>query len=309
VTPSDDTGGHARRVYKRVKNDVLYSLVLAGLALLRRLPSGALRRLGKPLGLLAHLLAVPERRRARRNIQRAVGQRTGLSASPRALTRRVFEHLGQSAVECVALTQRKGRWPEVSFAEKSEAILRSALAEGRGAVFVSGHLGNWELLAAELARIAPLHVLARESYDERLTRLMQRYRQRNGLESLWVGHPGMLRSALALLRQGEMVGVLLDQPVRKGGCMVPFFGRLAPTSTIAAALARATGAALLVGHIRRMSADAHRVSIARLVLDRAGRQRDLLTWTTTLTQRLECAVAERPTEWLWTLDRWRDPVA
>jgi KDO2-lipid IV(A) lauroyltransferase len=302
---------HRSRI-KRAAHAVIYGIVAAFVALGRWLPVELAVALGGAVGRLAALVAGRERRRALSNLERV------WPAMPdgrrREVVRAAFENLGRSALECVVMHKLRrrlgaGAASPVRFVAGSAAALHEALAAGRGVVYVTGHVGNWELMAAAVATLAPVYVLARGSYDPRFTRLIDRFRRQSGIVSLWIEEPGCLRAALRALRQGAIVGVLVDQPAREGGVRLPFLGRSAPTTTIAAGLARASGAALVAGFIRRRRGCAHEVSVQRLaVAQRGGTRADrvaLVEATRACSAAVERAVLDEPTQWTWSLDRWR----
>lgn len=305
---------------RRRRHDACFVLGRALLALWGRLPGRWAVQAGKGVGRLACWLAVAERRRALRQLA-AVGL-GGSARERRALVREMFERLGESLAQCLIFVGSPGEArASLGFVltPGARAALAEARAAGRGVVLVGGHLGNWELVGAALAGALPLQVLARSSYDPRWTRLIGRWREAAGVGSLWVDRPGALRRALALLRAGGAVGVLIDQPLRRGGCLVPFFGRPAPTSTLAVALARATGAALLLAWpLARRAAEGGRGGGARFgavtevevtpiaTADGTEGGRDALPQAMArLTALLEQRVRADPASWLWSLDRWR----
>ena len=91
------------------------------------------------------------------------------------------------------------RSPAVHLPEPSRHALDQALAAGRGVMFATGHIGNWELMAIELARLGyPISTVAKESYDPRFTRLIERFRARFGVQAIYRGRPG---ASTAMLRK------------------------------------------------------------------------------------------------------------
>ncbi|MCC6750901.1 MAG: hypothetical protein IT371_24805 [Deltaproteobacteria bacterium] len=288
-----------KRLRQRVKNALLYALARGLIAALRTLPVPLVLALGPPLGRLAHLLAVPERRRARRNLEAAW---PWLSAGlRRRLVRRMFVGLGRSAAECLALPRLASRLgtsrSPCRLTPEAEGVLLESLAQGRGVILVTAHYGNWELMAAALARLAPLAVLARPSYDPRFTRLIDAERRRHGVRSLWIDGPAHLRGAVRTLRAGQVLGVLLDQPVDAGE-RLPFLGRPALTSSIVGWLARLTGSPVVVGTV---SAADRRGTITLESLPSCAPEE----LTRACLATLERAIARDPAAWLWSLDRWR----
>ncbi len=238
------------------------------------------------------------------------------------MARRMFAHLGQSALECVLLPkiqQKLGsEMNPVCFSQGSLECLMAARARGKGVLFVTAHVGNWELMAAEVARHARVAVLAKPSYDNRFTNMISAFRENHGVQSIDVTRSGHLLAAKRVLKQGDVLGVLLDQPVENGQ-RLPFLGQLAPTSIVAAALARWTGASVLGGFIYRHKDGRHTIYVSEIKEKREScwascsmrqssregvRQRDIAA-TRSFTEAIEQAILRHPEQWIWSLDRWR----
>jgi KDO2-lipid IV(A) lauroyltransferase len=295
---------------RRIKNLVLYGIARALLGLLQLLPTRAALALGRALGRLGYRVARRERERALRNLI-AAGPPALDEAARAAILRRMFAHVGESIAEYAQL-RRLLRSPElVRFEPGSREVMEAAVAEGRGVLFVTGHLGNFELMAAALARLAPrAGVLFKPSYDPRFTRLLSDFRVANGMDGIDVTRPGHLVEATRLLRQGGALGLLIDQPPPAGEAdrhvTTPFLGKPALTSRLAPVLARRTGAAVVVGCARRTGTCQHEVRLDRL--------QDPTDWRAlepalaALAAPLEAAILRCPEQWLWSLDRWRGTV-
>jgi len=122
-----------------------------------------------------------------------------------------------------------------------EEILR-AQASGRPLVLVTGHCGNWEILAAALnCRGLRMAVVARSLDEPRLQGMLAGLRDRFGTATIERGSDGAARQILGLLRRGGALGMLIDQDTKVDGVWVPFFGRPAFTPVGAAKLALRQG--------------------------------------------------------------------
>jgi KDO2-lipid IV(A) lauroyltransferase len=284
-------------VVKRIKNGLIYGCVAALVRLLGLLPWRLALGVGRALGWLAFRVAGRERRRALENLDH-----TGLvpRRRRRAVAREMFVHLGQNAMECVVMRRLRPRLgtrdSPVRFSAGSREMLENVVKRGKGVVFVTAHLGNWELMAAEVACVAPVSVLRKPSYDPRFTKMIDDFRRSNGVAGIEVGH---LRPILAALARGEIVGILLDQPV-PSGCQLPFLGQPAWTSTLPGRLHQQTGAEVLAGFVRRISRSCHIVDIVPISMGNSDDAGSRL-----LNEVIEDAICQTPNQWLWSLDRWR----
>ncbi len=290
---------------KRLKRFLRYLLVRAGLALVHPIPLGVARWLGVRFGTLAFLVAGGERRKALKSLARAFPEKT--EAERLALARASFRHLGAAMFEvgCTAALDRELKrfvaWPEAD-----RRVLEEALARGKGVVFVSGHVGNWELLARRVAcEGLPCQSIAKETSDPRLTALVERFRARGKVRSIWRGQDGAARHMLRALKNGEILGLLIDQDTKVQSFFVPFFGELAATPRAAADLAIRTGAAVVVGFCQRGDSG-YRLTMEEVPLPtEQDREAAALALTAALSQRIEAAIRRAPEQWVWMHQRWK----
>jgi KDO2-lipid IV(A) lauroyltransferase len=304
--PDDLRSGGRWALRQRAKNDALWLLASLALGACRPLPASVLRWLGRRLGLAAVLLAPGARRTALANLARvfpALRER-----ERQALVRRCFATLGEVLGETVAmLGSRPVGLLEID--APTRRVFQQALAEGRGVVFASAHLGPWERVAASLAAAGvPLVVLARESYDPRFTRLYARLRERHGLEVIWRGEPGAAARILRTLRGNRVLGVPMDLRSRVASCEAPFLGHGAPTAIGPARLALRTGAPVVVGSAIPASGGGDgRVEVTATPVQTAGLPGDM-AGARELTCRMNAEISRRilafPHGWVWMHERW-----
>ncbi|RYZ38355.1 MAG: lipid A biosynthesis acyltransferase [Myxococcaceae bacterium] len=290
---------------KRLKRYLRYLLIAGMLRLLQFLSLGAARTLGMTLGGWAYAIAGGERRKALKSLARAFPDRS--DAERDALARGAFRHLAAAALE-VASTRALDAGLEalVSWPQEDRAVLEAALAKGRGVVFVSGHVGNWELLARRVAKAGyPSQSIAKETSDPRLTALVEDFRAKGGVRSIWRGQEGAARAMLRTLRGGEILGILIDQDTKVQSVFVPFFGELAATPRAAADLALRTGAAVVVGFCQR-NGEGYRLTMEEVPAPEVTeREAAVQALTAALSQRIEAAIRRAPEQWVWMHQRWK----
>jgi KDO2-lipid IV(A) lauroyltransferase len=178
--------------------------------------------------------------------------------------------------------------------------MRRLTAGGRGAMFVTGHIGNWELLAWAI-RLAgfPSAPVGRRSYDPRLTELLERWRRRWGAATLWRESPRIAEEIVAAIDGGVSVGMLIDQAVDLPSVEVPFFGRPARTVVGPARLALRHRLPVAIGWMHRRPDGLHLVDIVESPPD--GQVR---AWIASWSATLERAIRDEPAQWVWMHDRW-----
>ncbi len=292
---------------KRFKRFLRYWAIRASLSLLGLLPAKQAGRLGEAFGALAFALAGSERRKALESIATAFPLLP--DSERRQIARRCFRHLGRCAFEMACFREIDGAleaW--VEWPEREQQLLRDAAALGRGVVLVTGHVGNWELLGRRIARakIAPFTAVAKETTDARLTGLVDAFRARGGIESIWRGQEGSGKRLLRALRSGQILAILIDQDTWVQSVFVPFFQQLAATPRAAADLALRTGAAVVVGFCQRKDDGYFRLSTEALTFKQTGdREADAMSVTAALTARIEAAIRRAPEQWVWMHRRWK----
>ena len=279
-------------------------LTRAAAALAPRLSFPMAANIGRALGSLAWAIDERHRTVAMNNLAIAFPQ---MPESRRLqLARRAFEQSGRTAIEMLwsaALDDR--RLPEVATFEGKDT-LDAALAEGRGALITTAHFGNWELMGVALAHVGvPMNVIARRIDDPGVEAVLHRLRTRTGARVIY--KDDAVRTALKTLRDGEVVGVLIDQnTLPSQACFVPFFDRLAATTRISAQLHVRTGAPIVMLFCVP-EGDRYRFVIEPLdddgVADDGNGTVERLTATATL--QIERHIREHPEAWLWIHDRWR----
>ncbi len=182
------------------------------------------------------------------------------------------------------------------------AHLAEALKAGRGAIGVSAHLGNWELLPHVVRRLVPpslpVAAIYRAANDAGVEALVQRLRAAPGIDYLRKGRRGAA-GARAALAHGGVVLMLVDQRA-SDGLAAPFLGRPAMTTTAPARLALGLGAPIVPLRMRR-DGRGHGLAIEPPL----SPGQDLGILTARLNAAVEAWVRESPEDWLWLHDRWR----
>lgn len=276
-------------------------------AIARRVPFETASDLGAWLGRAAFRLFVRRRRIAVENITRSLGPNPGGSPAD-AVARRAFEQLGRTLLEFIALPgqRREDLLARIEFVGFEP--LAELAREGKGAVVLTGHFGNWELLGASIGmRYRAMKYLLPPQTNPRSDQYLNDVRRRLGVEPIMIGR-GM-RAAIHALREGDFLGMLPDQDARRAGIHVPFFGRPASTHTGPARLAYRAGAPIAIGLLERAGKGKFRARVLRILHPALDREEsaEVLRLTREITEVLEVGIRERPDHWYWIHRRWKTP--
>lgn len=285
---------------QRFKNDLLFCTAMATIFVVRRLPLAVLRRLGRFAGFLVWLCAPRLRRVAIENV--ALGLPAVSVADRAAFVRDVYRSLGGLLGDTVVALDPTRSIAPLPFLEGARACLDDAVAEGRGVVFASAHLGPWEQVAMSLVNAGlPLSVVAREPYDPRFGELYRRLRDARGVRTIYRGASGASIKLVRALRTGGVLGVPMDLASRVPSIDVPFLGTMAPTAVGPARLAIRTGAVVVVGTAARSADGSLGIAVTRIAPSSCERE-----LTTRINDELGARIRALPELWPWMHPRWRE---
>lgn len=263
---------------------------------LARLPLPVLHNLGALAGWLAWLLSATYRRNFTTHITQA-GMGEARNAAIAEAGKSLLELPGiwlRPQEEVVARVVKVSGWD----------LVEDAWAAGRGILFLTPHLGCFEITAQYYAARRPITVLYRRPKQDWLAPLIEEGRGAN--LKLAPADLSGVRRLLKALKGGEAIGILPDQvPGRGEGVWLPFFGRPAYTMTLAARLAE-TGATVLMAYAERLHYGAgYHLKLFPLS---AALEGDLTARAAGLNRELELLVRRCPEQYLWGYNRYKTPA-
>jgi KDO2-lipid IV(A) lauroyltransferase len=300
--------------WKRIRRGARAAVIRAVIRLAMLLPLRVASDLGAAIARLGWL-SPRLRREMRASLSVAF---PAMSPAERdAIARASLVHLGRVGGEIVTMRRWTPRLDEfVEASPEAVALVERARARGKGIILVIGHIGNWELTNRLAPHAQPSAAIGKRSWHRSLDELTERFRAENGVQTLWREDPSTSRGMLRVLREGGMLGILIDQDIADvQSVFVPFFGRLAATPRSAADLALRFDATLLVicSHRRGPRAwDGHRIELEEVPLrpDAPDREAEVVRVTAACAAIQERAIRRHPAEWVWMHQRWktRPPV-
>lgn len=282
-----------------------YLLLLGFSRIVCRLRLSTALGVGRILGRVVFSVVRYRRDVAFGNLQRALGREKN-PGEIRRIAREVYRHFGQLVVEWCRFPVLRAADIESRITMIHDDLLKEIEANGRGAMMISGHFGNWEMMGAAVAHFGrPFRVLVARQKNRFVGDLMDRFRRTVGVLPTRVGLS--VKEVLWALRRGEFVGILSDQNAGRGGVFVEFFGRPTSTPRGPAAIALKTGVPVILCFAIREPRGHYRVVFERLENGRpfpTGTE-GVQAITQIYTQRLEAYIRQYPEQWLWTHRRWK----
>ena len=283
----------------------LARMVLSGLGILPRPLAIAV---GLSIGRLAYFVTGNLRRTGQRNLEIAFPEMP--EPERRQLLRGCFASLGRLLGE---FSQLPRATPEslrkiIEYDELGLAHLREAEKNKRGVIFLTGHLGVWELHSFGWSALEyPLSFLVRPLDNPRIEEMIEAVRTRFGNRA--IDKQSAARQSLRVLREGGTLGILSDLNTQtREGVFVPFFGQLACTTAGIATLALKTDAVVIptcaVWNKERKRYFFHGDPPVELV--RTGdHEKDIEVNTARFAAAVERMVRLYPDQWLWIHKRWK----
>ncbi len=264
------------------------------------------RALTEPLafGLGALLMLSYERRAALANLSRAFPEWSG--ARRWAVAFAAYRQMARALVEFLHTRDYSDAEIRERVAIDDLGLLTAAHREGRGAILLSGHYGNWEWLGRRIvAEGLPFAVLHKEPKDSGLGARLKETREAAGL--VQIDHDDM-RSALQWLRRGGVLGIIMDQEPHKArdGAVALLLGQPTMTHVGPFRLARLTRSPLFTVFCRRNGRGSYRGRIEAFGLSGdPDAERASGEDAAAFNARLETAIRQAPDHWLWMYPRWK----
>lgn len=302
IAPRDLREGGSWTRPQATKNALIRWLVRVALAATDRVPAPFLLALGRALGRSVRVLSPRLRRVARSNARRALPEDAADAAASAC-----FERVGENLALSLLLRRKETRAEDwVRVAPDSESALRSAIAEGRGVVFVSAHLGPFELVPAAVRELGlEAAIVVRESYDPSLDPLVDAHRRGRGISVIHRGRPGAALRIVRKLREGAPVGFLPDLGGRVPSLSLPFLGVPFPFPIGPQQIALRARCPLVLGTLQRVTSALPRFE---LLIERVETTGTLEAVSLRLARGIEARITRRGSEgdYVWMAPRRPD---
>lgn len=276
------------------------------------IPERYIFSVGRCVGQIMHRLLTKRRNIAIDNIRQALPFMTRHPAwschlkTPEEIVRETFVNLGISLVETCQFYHGRGTGIIDAVELRGREYYEIARSKNKGLIFVTGHCGNWEMVALVFSRLFndSMAVLARRQDNPYLNTMVEKMRRRYNNSVIY--KQGSLRQIIGVLKKNGVIGFLADQAVlRDEGVLINVLGRKAWATKAPIIIAQKTGAALIPAFIHREQ-NRHVVTLSPEYVPQndtsdAGIQRDVQA----LSRYFEDFICAHPQDWYWVHRRWK----
>ncbi len=268
-------------------------------------------RWAAPIGrLAAPVLAAFDarhRRIARINLEIAFGAELAARGGAERIMRGMYAHLVAILIETAHMCRTTRETIQARVGYEGLEHFERLRAAGRPVVILTGHVGNFDLMAlGHSAYGHRLSFLARPMDSPLVYEHLNRMRTQFG--NVVLDKKGSGKDAFRVLRNGGVLGILGDQnATREEGEFVEFFGKLACTHVSIAKLALKTGAAIVPAFISRNGNGTHTIHVGEAIepLSTGHPREDAIATTQRVAQVTESIIRRFPEQWLWGHRRWK----
>jgi len=273
---------------------------------LRFLPRPLAHGCGRALGMTVYLLHGRLRRVGRRNLEMAFPEMP--PEERERILKGVYHSLGRQLAEVAKFPDYRERSVDRIAIYDGVEHYHEAKARGKGVIFLTGHVGGWELSSFVHSLHGHwLNIVARSLDNSLLDRWVKQRREMHGNKVH--DKDEYARGLLAAMRRGETVGVLMDTNMTPPqGVFVDFFGRKACTASGVARVAKRTGAAVVPAFaIWDDALGKYRLHLEAAIptVCTGDDESDAIANTQNYTAAIERIIRAHPEQWLWVHRRWK----
>jgi KDO2-lipid IV(A) lauroyltransferase len=278
---------------KKIKNDLIYAVVLCVVMVWRCIP----RKIGLGLfgvcGRLLYLLPLKESAWTRQHLSMVFGPKLSEREINR-LAARVYSGLGKNLFDALYLSHASRHKVDAIVKCDDLTALWNAYNTKKGVLTVVAHTGCF--------------AIGRELYDPRIDSLVRQ--QRTGENIVYLHRTENLRKFLKLLGEGRLFGVLIDQDTKVDGVFAHFLGHLAFTPSGTVKLAMRLNLPVFVVTTARQKNDTHRIFVREMKLDSGNSlDSDLVHNVEKINAVISETIDAYPDQWVWMHRRWRHTPA
>lgn len=273
--------------------------------ILIQLPEGLKVSIGKIIGLFLMFLSSKRRRITYSNIKNSNLELNEIEIN--RIVKESYQNLGITLVELLTIDKYdfNSHTPKVKF--KNIELIKEVKKRGKGVILLSGHFGNWELLAYSAAILLkePLHIVVKYQMNPYTDYYLRNLRRRGGNQLIDMKKAGI--NLVKILKSNGIIAMLSDQRAGKNeGLDLPFLSKTARTYKAPAVLALKFNTPIVIGFAIRDKNNNYNVELVELKhSDLENDDNGIEILTKRYLELLELEISKNPGHWAWQHKRWK----
>lgn len=293
-----------KRLSKTLVDALVYGIFMLIGAIVRWLSIERVYRLGEVVGTWLYERVKLRRKLVETNLRLCFPEKSEVERSK--IARQVYIEQAQSLFEIMRAPLIRSRADaEKIFEVENLHLVEKCYAEGKGAIVVSAHFGNWELTAMCWAFLAkPCAIVYKPFSNKFLDKKMLEWRTLGGNEFISMSDAPKL--GLKRLREGKLLALLSDQAAHSDDYFTTFLGRDAAIFLGAAVFALRTRLPVILSMPRRIGVGRHRLELTEIKTDDLTFSADnVRVLAERYTRAIESYIRRYPDQWFWLHNRWK----
>jgi Kdo2-lipid IVA lauroyltransferase/acyltransferase len=289
---------------KKLQHKLEYALVIALSAVMRLLPLRLVLWKGRFIGLLFYYFIPIRKSVTIQNIAETFPDKSPKQV--RLIARNTYIQFGINITEYMRQTKVTAKELAERFTFVNEHLFQQAYDKGNGAILLSGHFGNWELMGGAIRSLGfPIVAIAKEQSNSLIDKVIANNRIAVRVETLQLGMA--LRGVLKSLRENKFVAILGDQDAHDEGVFVDFLGRPSSTAPGPAIFSLKTGAPIIFGNCVREPKGKYTVYLEEVKTDdlEGVTEENIQILTQRHAKVFEKSIRKWPDHWFWMHKRWK----
>lgn len=296
-----------KEIKTQIKRAIAFYSLKFFCVILRIIPKSSVYSLAELSAKIGFFIAVRHRRIAYESLNIAFGNEK-TKAEIKKIIKGCFTNMVRGMFEILAFSHEPHLLDKMVVVE-ARGNLDKALTKGKGVIMVSGHFGNFPLVLTKLAIMGyKVNIVLRKMRDEKTDEYFNEKRTALGVKSIYTQpRSECVKNIFNVLRNNEIVFMLMDQNFGSGGVFVDFFGKKAATATGPVIFAMRAEAPIVPAFIFRKTDNTHQFIVEpEIILEqREDKNQMILENVAEITAIIERYVRAYPTEWAWIHRRWK----
>lgn len=287
---------------KNIRHNIEYYSLSIFASLIRRLSLRQARRVACLLADFVYYFVPIRKKVVIQNISESFKEKT--LKEIKSIARKTYRQFSQTMMELLFMPKINAEQLKDLVGIENKTLLDKTIKDGKGAILVGAHFGNWELMGAALAQYYPVSFVIGQQQNIKVDGLLNSYRLSKGISLIPLKMA--LRGVMSALKANKFVAILSDQDAHETGAFVEYFGRPASTPKGPALFALRSGCPLIMGTAFRDNGKFRAMFELVPKPEPSGdEEKDIINYTAAYTKILEAHTRSHPDHWFWMHRRWK----